>query len=1335
MKSTATLRAFLIGSTLLAGQFAHAVALTWDANAGTAGQTDGAGVWLTASQWWTGSANATWASTDNAIFGNGGAGGAVTLASATNVGSLSFNYFTSTYTLGTSGSEITLSNGITRNAGAGTVAFASAVKLGAAQTWANNSNTLYSVKGGIDLNGNALTIDGIGNTDLGDSTANIVTGAGGIIKNGTGSLIFSGAGTTPLHNFTGGVTLNAGAIRFQSGAFLLNGNTQITGGYLGGRSGSGVTWTDLGTGAGQIRITGGVSGFSGEGTSNSAFQIGSALSTLTWGDTNFNPSVLVLGAIGANNNGVGSLNNAIDLNGSNRTITSTQVTDGAAASGFTLSGAITNGTGTAGLTKTGVGNLRLVADNTYNGGTTISGGSITLATNGALSSTSALNLSGGGTLRLVNTAQLDRVADGTSITSNGGGISYENTNTAAITYTETLGSVSVGGGLLNVVQNTNQSTSNGQTLTFGTSGSSNLTQSGTGSVAFSALTTGPQASGNKNMFVVFGSGSTTAGQIVGPWATTGTAANAQTDYAVYSSDYVVPANITASAQSAWSASHAVTSNYTLANASGTTVDGRLTAAPNVNTLRNTTAAGGAITVDVGTDFVTLAGNGFADGDVVVLGSSAGGLYAGVPYFVRDNAGAGAGTFKVALASGGTAINITAVNTGTITGGLSLGANQLGTFGILNGSATPLVVGGSTGTVTLPTTSAGQLHVTTGSGGISINAPITNNTGALTLVKNGSGGALVLNGANTFTGDIAINAGTLQLGSNNIANNATLGTGSYAGNIFIGAGATLHVQSNANQTLSGVISGDGNLIKSYTGTLTLSGANTYTGKTSFAILNTNGTGASAGTLSVSSFNSVNGGTPLLASSSLGAPTTVANGTIEVSGSLQNSLTLRYTGNGETTDRILNFNFNGTGLRTLDASGPSGLLKFTSTPTSNGTATGHITLQGTGAGELVGGLPFAFTNFTKSDAGTWTLGGAVGSTGVITVNAGTLTLQKKSSLMGGLMSNWTAAKINVKSGATLALNVDSADAAGLSSTSLDTLLTNISVAGSATAGLQSGAKLGLDTSTATGGTFTQGNAIANSTGTNGGAIGVTKLGAGTLVFDKVNTYTGPTKVSAGTLSLVGGSQTSAITVDSGASLGFTLASPTTSTASVTLNGTVTILGSAPVSPTSYLLMTATSITGTPSLSPAISGYQLVIANSNTELRLEPTVSNTYADWLVLNAPATGFTTDTDNDGIPNGVENVLGSNPNTYNAGLTQISATATSVTYKHQLNPTIASDVTYSYEWSTDLTEWKASGQTNTGGTTATITPAGPVSGEVTVVVNITAGPSVKLFGRLVAMKP
>ena len=70
---------------------AGAATLTWDANGVGDGQPDGPGAWLDANQWWNGSANQTWASGSDANFGNFGVGGAVTLASPTTVGLLTFN--------------------------------------------------------------------------------------------------------------------------------------------------------------------------------------------------------------------------------------------------------------------------------------------------------------------------------------------------------------------------------------------------------------------------------------------------------------------------------------------------------------------------------------------------------------------------------------------------------------------------------------------------------------------------------------------------------------------------------------------------------------------------------------------------------------------------------------------------------------------------------------------------------------------------------------------------------------------------------------------------------------------------------------------------------------------------------------------------------------------------------------------------------------------------------------------------------------------------------------------------------------------------------------------
>ena len=101
------------------------------------------------------------------------------------------------------------------------------------------------------------------------------------------------------------------------------------------------------------------------------------------------------------------------------------------------------------------------------------------------------------------------------------------------------------------------------------------------------------------------------------------------------------------------------------------------------------------------------------------------------------------------------------------------------------------------------------------------------TGTGNLLK-ASSGTLTLTSNNAFTGTTTVNGGTIA-----IIGSGGLGSGNFSGDIDLGSGANTGIfkqNSTADQTLSGVISGSGALVKDNTGTLTLTGNNTYSGGT-------------------------------------------------------------------------------------------------------------------------------------------------------------------------------------------------------------------------------------------------------------------------------------------------------------------------------------------------------------------------------------------------------------------------------------------------------------------------------------------------------------------------
>jgi autotransporter-associated beta strand protein len=259
--------------------------------------------------------------------------------------------------------------------------------------------------------------------------------------------------------------------------------------------------------------------------------------------------------------------------------------------------------------------------------------------------------------------------------------------------------------------------------------------------------------------------------------------------------------------------------------------------------------------------------------------------------------------------------------------------------------------------------------------------------------------------------------------------------------------------------------------------------------------------------------------------------------------------------------------------------------------------------------------------------------------------------------------------------------------------------------------------------------------------GSGFGIDKQGAGRLVLSGTNTYSGATTVSAGTLVLQGGSQASPITVQNGATLGFDIAAPTTSTKSVTLDAGHKIrVNGSPIGSSYTLLTTSATITGAaPNLDPAIPGYNVILDGTNT-LKLVTTATNTFANWIGTFSGLGGLTAvgdDPDGDGIDNGVENFFGTNPGTFSQGLLVGVKSGNTFTFTHPQNATPASDLTASYSWSKDLATFLASGANDGAGTTVAFTTQAntPSPGVTTVTATVTGTATSKLFVRVNVTQP
>ncbi len=468
-----------------------------------------------------------------------------------------------------------------------------------------------------------------------------------------------------------------------------------------------------------------------------------------------------------------------------------------------------------------------------------SGGTFVANTAGALGCTGSSASFTGGTLK-INTASFSS-SQAMSLGTGGGTIDTNGNNATISGVISSTGGLTKSGTGTLTLSGAN-TYSGGTTVNAGTlSGDTSSLQ---GAITNNATVTFDQAANGTYAGVMGGSGSLTksgAGILTLSGANTysgGTTVNAGT-----------LSGTTTSLQGAITNNATVTfdqaANGTYAGAMGGT--GSLSkSGTGTLTLSGTNTYNGGTTVSGGlVNFSTLSNLG--SGNVTLNG---GGLQwatgATTDVSSRLNAlGAGGATFD----TNGNSVTLASALTGA-------GALTKSGTGTLSLSGTNTYNGGTT-------VNAGTLSGTTTSlqGAITNNAAVTFDqaaNGTYTGVMGGTGslsksgtGTLTLSGTNTYNGGTTVSGGLVNFsalsnfGSGNVTLNggglqwATGATTDVSPRLnALGAGGATFDTNGNSATLSGIVGGTGGLVKSGTGTLTLSGANTYSG----------GTTVNAGTLS-------------------------------------------------------------------------------------------------------------------------------------------------------------------------------------------------------------------------------------------------------------------------------------------------------------------------------------------------------------------------------------------------------------------------------------------------------------------------------------------------------
>ncbi len=655
------------------------------------------------------------------------------------------------------------------------------------------------------------------------------------------------------------------------------------------------------------------------------------------------------------------------------------------------------------------------------------------------------------TLDDTGTALASRVG-AAALTLNGGGLTYKGNATP---FTDALGALTLGAGTSTItatnanltVASLTRAAASGAALNFSDAGTNTLGTAGD-FVKFSGLTNTPN---------------TTSGVL--PYATisgingTELAQTTATGIQPYSVSGATPYVATVSG------SAAVTDNIQLRNASDTlTLLNTPTGKKTINSL--SLVGTSSLTINSGITLTVISGALFVNGTVTITG-------------------------------GGTLVLGEAIITTTAGSSLTIGGNTVlsGTNLTLAGVSTANTALSTTpATVTLPT--ANSFTGTTTLAGVTLNLGVNLaiGAGALNLIS-GSLQASTANGV-LLTNATTFNNSTVTLGGSNPL--------LFTGVTLNGVNNTLIVTNSAPTVFAGVVSGAGNLIvaASSTGTLVLSGANTYTGQTfinggTVQVQNNAAFGTSANTVA-NAITVASGATVQI----LGAGLNVAQ-TILLNGGTLRSL---YSGNNTTNTW--------SGSVILNA------------PNTNLNVDVGTTLA-------VSGIVSGPGNLTKVGVGTLLLSGANTYTGTTMVSAGVLSVLNNNGLglltagvtVGSLPTDTATLQLQnniTVGGKALTLNGQGFGVITGTGAMPQGALSNLSGTNTWAGAVTLNGAVGL-----TGGTIPllSGNTsslIGAGAGTLiiTGAVGgtdLTKIGAGAVTLANANTYTGNTTVLGGTLTL--------------------------------------------------------------------------------------------------------------------------------------------------------------------------------------------------------------------------